>query len=102
MKELLRRSLLKRHFSFNIWTSLNCKPILAVVTHFLSYGYEGRYEVLSLLLDMRELYSAYNGIEIIRVIIEIFVDQELNPIEIRVSVSDNVSNNNITIKEVVS
>ena len=55
-----------------------------------------------MLLDMRELQGAHNGVGIVRVIIEIMVDWEIDPIEIGVGVSDNASSNDTTMKEVGS
>ena len=55
-----------------------------------------------MLLNIRELQSAHNGIKIARVILKIFAEWEIDPTEIGMSVSDNAYNNDTTIKEVVS
>src|ERR1700709_2342427 len=62
IKLLLKKALGKIHLSFDIWTSPNCKPILAVNSHFLSRNLELKYEVLSALLDMVELQGVYDGV----------------------------------------
>ena len=55
-----------------------------------------------MLLDMRELQGAHDGVNIARNIIKIFADWEIDPSKIGVGVSDNATNNDATMKEVRS
>ena len=80
IKLLLKKALGKIHLSFDIWTSPNCKPILAVNSHFLSRNLELKYEVLSALLDMVELQGVHDGVGIAKAIIKVLADWEIEPI----------------------
>ena len=98
IKSLLKNALSKIHISFDIWTSLNCKPILAVQSHFLSRNIHGKYEVLGALLDMVELIGVYDGGNIAKALIKVVEDWEIDPTNMGISVSDNAINNDTTVK----
>ena len=62
---------------------------------------ELKYEALSALLDMVELQGVHDGVGIAKAIIKVLANWEIEPIQVGVTVSDNASNNDSTVKEIV-
>lgn len=98
MKKVVKEALSKVHISFDIWTSPNCKPVLAVNSHFLGRDSAGKLAVQSVLLDMVEVFGAHDGANIAKSVMRVLDDWELSAEALGISVSDNAKNNDTAVK----
>ena len=89
----LQNSKTKIHLSLDIWTSLNNKPILGVVAHYISESRALEHVVLA----MKEIEGSYIGENLALVVIEVIKDWAIGE-KLGYLVIDNASNNDIMMQ----
>ncbi len=92
VRELLANLPYKPSLAFDVWTSPNHHPILAVV----AYWYNG-VDVSCALLGLREIDGSHTGINLAHVIESIESEYGLKPGDVIAHVGDNAANNGTTL-----
>src|SRR5450755_427962 len=72
--EILSNSVSKIHISFDLWTSPNCIPLMAVVAHYTDNTFKNR----TVMIALKRLHEAHSGENMGSLLIEIINDFDLN------------------------
>jgi hypothetical protein len=95
LKERLSNARSEIHYSFDLWTSPNCKAMMAVIGHWTAEDYS----LKTVLLGIREIHGRHTGNNIGAVLMELI--EELNiATKLGYSVTDNAQNNDTALETV--
>ena len=95
-KELhLSKSLI--HFSFDMWTSLNFRVMIATVAHYVSHSDEAK----DCLLGLKRLHESHSGENMAPLIIAIIKDYNLQD-QLGYFMLDNISSNDTCVREILA
>ena len=95
--EILSNSVSKIHISFDLWTSPNCIPLMAVVAHYTDNTFKNR----TVMIALKRLHEAHSGENMGSLLIEIINDFDLNE-RLGYFVTDNAGSNDTCVHHILT